>query len=92
MIAFGAQGKLKRVDLTGGGAQTLTDAARLNGGAWSPSGVIVFSPNFNMPLYRVAATGGERVPEQHGSAKRKTWVKDKFPGLVLRLGPMWVFS
>jgi serine/threonine protein kinase/Tol biopolymer transport system component len=61
-VAFGAQGKLKRVDLTGGGAQTLTDAARLNGGAWSPSGVIVFSPDFNMPLYRVAATGGERVP------------------------------
>ena len=26
---FGAQGKLKRVDLTGGGAQTITDAARL---------------------------------------------------------------
>jgi hypothetical protein len=60
-VAFGAQGKLKRVDLTGGGAQTLTDAARLNGGAWSPSGVIVFSPDFNLPLHRVAATGGERV-------------------------------
>jgi len=61
-VAFGAQGKLKRVDLTGGGAQTLTDAARLNGGAWSPTGVIVFSPDFNLPLHRVAATGGERVP------------------------------
>jgi serine/threonine protein kinase len=61
-VAFGAQGKLKRVDLSGGGAQTLTDAGRLNGGAWSPSGVIVFSPDFNLPLHRVAATGGERVP------------------------------
>jgi serine/threonine protein kinase/Tol biopolymer transport system component len=61
-VAFGAQGKLKRVDLAGGRAQTLTDAGRLNGGAWSPSGVIVFSPDYNMPLYRVAAMGGERVP------------------------------
>jgi eukaryotic-like serine/threonine-protein kinase len=61
-VGFGAQGKLKRVDLAGGGAQTLADAARLNGGAWSPSGVIVFSPDFNTPLYRVAATGGERAP------------------------------
>jgi hypothetical protein len=41
---------------------------------------------------KIEVTGGERVPEQHGSAKRKTWIKDKFPGLVLRLGPMWVFS
>jgi serine/threonine protein kinase len=64
-VAFGAQGKLKRVDLSGGGAQTLTDAGRLNGGAWSPSGVIVFSPDFNLPLHRVAATGGERVPVRH---------------------------
>ncbi len=61
-VAFGAQGKLKRVDLAGGQAQTLTDAARLVGGAWSPSGVIVFSPDYRSPLFRVAATGGERVP------------------------------
>jgi Tol biopolymer transport system component len=61
-VGFGAQGKLKRVDLAGGRAQTLTDAARLVGGAWSPSGVIVFSPDFRLPLFRVAASGGERVP------------------------------
>ena len=41
---------------------------------------------------KIEVTGGERVPEQHGCAKRRTWIKDKFPGLVLRLGPMWVFS
>jgi len=40
---------------------------------------------------KIEVTGGERVPEQHGCTKRRTWIKDKFPGLVLRLGPMWVF-
>jgi hypothetical protein len=34
---------------------------------------------------KIEVTGGERVPEQHGSAKRKTWIKDKFPGLALKI-------
>ena len=61
-IAFGAQGKLKRLDLGAARAQVLTDAARSNNGAWSPAGVIVFSPDYRQPLARVAATGGERTP------------------------------
>ena len=60
-IAFGAQGKLKRLDLGAARSQVLADAARSNNGAWSPSGVIVFSPDFRQPLARVAATGGERT-------------------------------
>jgi Tol biopolymer transport system component len=60
-IAFGAQGKLKRLDLGTARAQVLADAARSNNGAWSPSGVIVFSPDFRQPLARVAATGGVRT-------------------------------
>jgi len=61
-IAFGAQGKLKRLDLGSTRAQPLTDAARSNGGAWSPSGTIVFSPDYRQPLMRVPATGGARTP------------------------------
>ena len=60
-IAFGAQGKLKRLDLGAARSQVLADAARLNNGAWSPSGVIVFSPDYRQPLARVAATGGART-------------------------------
>ena len=59
-IGFGAGGKLKRVDLAGGNAQVLADAARLSGGAWSRDGVIVYSPDYNAGLYRVPAKGGER--------------------------------
>jgi Tol biopolymer transport system component len=61
-IAFGAQGKLKRLDLGATRAEVLTDAARLNNGAWSHTGTIVFSPDYRQPLMRVAATGGARTP------------------------------
>ena len=61
-IAFGAQGKLKRLDLGSTRAQPLTDAARSNGGAWSPTGTIVFSPDYRQPLMRVPAAGGARTP------------------------------
>jgi Tol biopolymer transport system component len=61
-IAFGAHGKLRRFDLGEARAQTLTDAGRLNSGSWSPSGVMVFSPDYGSGLMRVAATGGERAP------------------------------
>ena len=61
-IGFGAQGKLKRLDLGSTRAQPLTDAARANGGAWSHTGVIVFSPDYRQPLMRVQDTGGARTP------------------------------
>ena len=58
-IAFGSQGKLKRVDLAGGGAQVLCDAARMTGGSWSSKGVILFGSDYGSVLYQVPATGGE---------------------------------
>jgi predicted Ser/Thr protein kinase len=57
-IAFGAVGKLKRLDLSGGPPRTLADAPRLVGGAWSRDGVILFVPDYNRGLYRVSADGG----------------------------------
>jgi Tol biopolymer transport system component len=58
-VGFGAAGKLKRVDIAGKRAQTLADAARLNGGSsWSRDGVIVFNPDYGAGLLQVAATGG----------------------------------
>ncbi|HEY4838758.1 MAG TPA: hypothetical protein VIH72_09130, partial [Candidatus Acidoferrales bacterium] len=58
-IAFGSQGKLKRVDLVGGSAQVLCDAARMTGGAWNTKGVILFGSDYGSVLYQVPATGGE---------------------------------
>jgi serine/threonine protein kinase len=61
-IAFGSQGKLKRVDLVGGSAQVLCDAARMTGGAWSTKGVILFGSDYGSVLFQVPATGGEPKP------------------------------
>ena len=61
-IAFFADGKLKRVTLPDGPAQTICDAPTGRGGTWSTSDVIVFSPASSGPLYRVAAAGGQPEP------------------------------
>src|SRR5262249_4354245 len=58
-IAFGAQGKLKRIDVSGGSPQILCDAARLTGGAWNRAGVIIFGSDYGSALFRVLATGGD---------------------------------
>ena len=58
-VAYGSDGKLKRSDLVGGNAQVLCDAARLTGGTWSQSDVIVFTPDYRLQLMQVPAQGGE---------------------------------
>ncbi|MBL8295955.1 MAG: protein kinase, partial [Bryobacterales bacterium] len=42
-IGFFAQDKLKRIEATGGAAQTLCDVTAPRGGTWNAAGVIVFS-------------------------------------------------
>ncbi len=62
-LAFFADGKLKKIDTTGGPPQTLSDAFRGRGGTWAEddqgSGVIVFAPGISSPLQRVSSAGGE---------------------------------
>jgi len=57
-IGFFAEGKLKRIEASGGPPQVLADAPTPSGGSWSRDGVILFSRNPYEPLQRVAATGG----------------------------------
>jgi hypothetical protein len=57
-IGYFATGKLKRIEASGGPPLTLCDAATPRGGSWSQSGVILFAPNLNTPLFRVSASGG----------------------------------
>jgi len=61
-IGFFADGKLKRLDLSGGAPQTLAPAGLARGGAWSADGVILFAPSNIGPLSRVPAGGGDVVP------------------------------
>jgi Tol biopolymer transport system component len=57
-IGFFAQGKLKRIERTGGISQVLADADRPLGGTWSRNGTILFAVS-GSGLRVVAAAGGE---------------------------------
>ena len=59
-LAFFADGRLKKLDISGGPAQTICDAPSGRGGTWNKDGVIVFTPNAGVRggLYRVSAAGG----------------------------------
>ena len=59
-IAFFADGKLKKVSVTGGVPQVICDAERPRGGTWNRDGVIVFAPTSRDPLYRVDPGGSSR--------------------------------
>ena len=61
-IGFFADGKLKKVAVGGGPAQTLCDVPNSRGGSWSRDNVIVFSPaNSGISIQRVPASGGVPV-------------------------------
>ena len=63
-VAFFADGKLKKVAVTGGEPQTVVmlagDAAR--GGSWGSKGVIIYTPNSAGPIWRVNADGSGAMP------------------------------
>jgi len=61
-IGFFSDGKLKKIEATGGPPQTICDALLGVGGAWNRDGVILFSPENSTGLYRISATGGSSVP------------------------------
>jgi len=61
-IGFFADGQLKTIDAVGGAPLTLCSADDPRGGAWSRDGVIVFTPNVRMGIYRVPASGGAPSP------------------------------
>ena len=64
-IAFFADGKLKKISVTGGAAVTLCDAPQGRGGSWADDRTIVFQPNVtgtDRGLMRVSDAGG--TPEK----------------------------
>ncbi len=64
-LGFFQQGKLKKIAIAGGPAQTLCDATNGRGGAWNGAGVIIFSPGPTSELYRVSSAGGAPAPVTH---------------------------
>jgi eukaryotic-like serine/threonine-protein kinase len=60
-VAFFADGKLKKVHVSGGQPQVLCDAPNGRGGTWNRDGVIVFTPDGLGGLFRVSSSGGSPV-------------------------------
>ena len=71
-LAFFADGKLKKLELSGGSVQAVCDAPSGRGGTWNKDGVIVFTPDASVGggLYRVSASGGNPTQISNPDGKR----------------------
>ena len=80
-VAFTAQGKLKKVALTGGGAQVICDSiGAYNGGTWDSDGNIYFARASNDGIFRVSAAGGP--PQVITRVKVETKEGDNWPQVL----------
>ena len=62
-LAFPSAGKLKKIDVSGGPAQTLCDAPGIfYGGSWNRDGAIIFGSAGATQLMRVSSEGGTATP------------------------------
>jgi Tol biopolymer transport system component len=80
-IAFDAGGTLKKIDVTGGLAQTLCElTGPAVGGSWNREGVIIFGM-IGGGIFRVAETGGEAQP---------LTIADRAGGELAHLAPVFL--
>ena len=70
-LGFFAEGKLKKIEVTGGPAQKICDAPTGADGSWNADGVILFDGRANDPIQRVPAAGGSPTVEVKAEASRK---------------------
>jgi serine/threonine-protein kinase len=61
-LAFFADGKLKKISVTGGAAIELAAAPNAQGGSWGDDDNIVFAPTAGSALQRVSSAGGKVEP------------------------------
>jgi Tol biopolymer transport system component len=61
-IGFFSDGKLKTMEVNGGGTRTLCDSPNPRGGTWGSSGIILFTPSTRDVIYQIPATGGTPKP------------------------------
>ena len=59
-VGFFAEGKLRRVEISGGSVEALANVNRGQGGTWNQDNVILFASLGN-PITRIAASGGDAV-------------------------------
>ncbi len=81
-LAYGAAGKLWRVDAAGGSPIAICDTAGLRGGDWSPDGSILFAAG-QSGLRRVPSSGGTPEPlttPDAGRGETSHWWPQVLPG------------
>jgi serine/threonine protein kinase len=61
-LGFFSTSKLRKIDLGGGAPQALCDVSGGRGGTWNKDNIIVFAPQPNSPLMKIAAAGGVPTP------------------------------
>jgi Tol biopolymer transport system component len=72
-LAFFAEGKLKRVDVSTGTIQTVCDAPNGRGGTWNNNDVIVFASTTGGGLSQLPASGGTPKPATRLVEGKKEW-------------------
>ncbi|HEY7369861.1 MAG TPA: protein kinase, partial [Thermoanaerobaculia bacterium] len=70
-LGFFAEGKLKKIDISGGPPQKICDAPTGADGTWSPEGVILYDGTGADPIFRVSASGGTPTVAAKQEASRK---------------------
>ena len=80
-IAFFMQGKMWRTDLSGNSPSIICDAPEARGGSWGSGDVIVFSPKFGGPIFKVPAAGGKPTPITK-VAVASTSISDRWPSFL----------
>jgi hypothetical protein len=70
-LGFVADGRLKKIDVTGGPPTKICDAPTGVDGSWSSEGVILLDGTGPDPIYRVSAAGGTPVAAVKADASRK---------------------
>jgi Tol biopolymer transport system component/predicted Ser/Thr protein kinase len=70
-LGFFADGKLKKIEVSGGPAQKICDYATGSDGTWSSEGVILFDGRVGDPILRVSAEGGTPTVAVKADASRK---------------------
>jgi serine/threonine protein kinase len=73
-LGFFADGKLKKVDASGGPPLTICDAAgAFFSGSWGNDGKILFSQLLDRAIYRVPASGGTPIPILRADSTGPEW-------------------
>jgi eukaryotic-like serine/threonine-protein kinase len=61
-IAFFANGKLKKVAISGGAPQVLAHVWAARGGSWGRRNVIIYEPDAGSPIWRINSDGSGAAP------------------------------